>query len=52
MKTSTPILFADNIIDPVTSSYDKMAAFYEGSVILKQKAVGVRLVIWLLSNSY
>jgi len=45
VKTRTPILFADNVLDPVTSSYDKMAAFYEDSVILKQDAVGHGLIV-------
>ncbi|KAJ4304877.1 hypothetical protein N0V90_000405 [Kalmusia sp. IMI 367209] len=45
VKTSTPILFADNTIDPVTSSYDLMAGYYEGSGILLQDAVGHGLVV-------
>jgi hypothetical protein len=40
---STPILFVNNAIDPVTSSYDKMAQFYEGAVILLQNGTGVSL---------
>ncbi|KAF2263085.1 alpha/beta-hydrolase [Lojkania enalia] len=39
-RTNTPMLFTSNRIDPVASSADKMAAFFPGSVVLKQDAVG------------
>ncbi|KAJ4361092.1 uncharacterized protein N0V89_001661 [Didymosphaeria variabile] len=45
INTSTPILFADNVIDPVTSSYELMSGYFEGSAILLQDAVGHGLVV-------
>ncbi|ORX94363.1 hypothetical protein BCR34DRAFT_608292 [Clohesyomyces aquaticus] len=45
VKTRTPILFADNTLDPVSSSYDKMSAFFADSVILLQKGVGHGLIV-------
>jgi pimeloyl-ACP methyl ester carboxylesterase len=45
INTSTPILFADNVIDPVTSSAELMSAYFVGSTILLQEAVGHGLVV-------
>lgn len=45
VNTSTPILFSDNTIDPVTSSYDLMSSYFEGSRILLQEAVGHGLIV-------
>jgi pimeloyl-ACP methyl ester carboxylesterase len=45
VNTSTPILFADNVIDPVTSSAELMSGYFEGSAILLQEAVGHGLVV-------
>lgn len=45
IKTSTPILFADNVLDPVTSSGELMSKFFEGSGILLQEAVGHGLIV-------
>ncbi|KAF2865243.1 hypothetical protein BDV95DRAFT_612835 [Massariosphaeria phaeospora] len=40
IKTSNPLLFTGNRIDPVAGSIYKMAPFFEGSGILIQDAVG------------
>lgn len=45
INTSTPILFADNVLDPVTSSAELMSGYFEGSAILLQEAVGHGLVV-------
>ncbi|KAL5450896.1 hypothetical protein PMIN06_006417 [Paraphaeosphaeria minitans] len=45
INTSTPILFADNVLDPVTSSAELMSGYFEGSAILLQDAVGHGLVV-------
>ncbi|KAL1600843.1 hypothetical protein SLS60_007231 [Paraconiothyrium brasiliense] len=45
VNTSTPILFADNVIDPVTSSGELMSGYFEGSTLLLQDAVGHGLVV-------
>ncbi|KAF2437232.1 hypothetical protein P171DRAFT_506519 [Karstenula rhodostoma CBS 690.94] len=45
INTSNPILFADNVIDPVSSSAELMSGYFEGSAILLQEAVGHGLVV-------
>ena len=45
VNTSTPILFVDNVIDPVTSSAELMSSYFEGSGILLQDAVGHGLIV-------
>lgn len=43
--TSTPILFADNVLDPVTSSAELMSGYFEGSTVFLQDAVGHGLIV-------
>lgn len=45
VKTSTKILFTANTIDGLASSSAKMSGFFEGSVVLKQKAIGVSTMV-------
>lgn len=44
VKTSTPILFGGNLIDPATSSYELMSSYFEGSRVLLQDAIGHALI--------
>jgi hypothetical protein len=45
VNTSTPILFINNVIDPVTLSHDKMAQFFEGAVVLLQDGIAVNVIL-------
>ncbi len=49
-QTKTPILFMDNTIDPITSAYYEMSAFFDGSVVLLQDAIGVSCLIVSISQ--
>lgn len=48
VATSTPILFTNNKIDPVTSSLETIMAYFPGAGSLYQDAIGISLYALLL----